>query len=98
MPRLYFDEVTIKTYRVIISNKHNYKTIHNYLFEIKEKSYKKTGKKSVLLMKIDITENYERCIERLRKILSDEYKLKYDVEDYSNKWKWRITWQNFLSI
>src|ERR1051325_11880028 len=98
MPRLYYDEVTIKTYRIIISNKHNYKTIKNYFFEIKGRSYKKTGKKSVLLTKMDITENHEKCIEELRKILNDEYKLKYDVEDHSNKWKWRITWQNFLSI
>jgi hypothetical protein len=93
MTRLYFDEVTVKTYRELKSSGKE----SNSYFEIKGKRNKKTGRKSVLLTKQSINDS-EKLGEELRKIFFAEYEQMYEVEDYSNKWKWRMTWQNFLVI
>src|SRR2546421_11359917 len=93
MARLYFDEVTVKTYRKFKFCKKE----SNSYFEIKGKRNKETGKKSILLTKQLIVSS-EKLGEELRKIFFEEYGQTYQVEDYSNKWKWRITWQNFLAI
>ena len=93
MTRLYFDEVTVKTYRELKSSGKE----SNSYFEIKGKRNKKTGRKSVLLTKQSINDS-GKLGEELRKIFFEEYEQMYEVEDYSNKWKWRMTWQNFLEI
>ena len=93
MTRLYFDEVTIKTYR-------KFKPLEresNSYFEVKGKRNKETGKKSVLLAKQSVNDS-EKLGRELRKIFYEEYGQIYQVEDFSNKWKWRMTWQNFLVI
>jgi hypothetical protein len=99
MPRLHFDEVTIKTFGLFGKTKAETK----YYLEIKGKRFKETGIKSVLLTRQEI-QNSEEVGEELEEIFYsenfyDKHELNREVvADISRKWKWRMTWLDFLHI
>ena len=64
MARLYFDEVTVKTYRKIRKSE-------SY-FKIKGKRYKETEKKSILLTK-QLIDDSRKVAEELKNVFYEEY-------------------------